>query len=83
MKKRFTCLAAAGLLPIVPSAAGAEEVTIQVGDQKAGRRALLDDAVVAEIQEASARSVRYGVLSKRIDAAAAVDRSFNAAVPSQ
>jgi sulfonate transport system substrate-binding protein len=43
----------------------------------------IDDALVAEIQEASDRSVRYGVLSKRIDVAAAVDRSFNAAVPSQ
>ena len=43
----------------------------------------IDDALVAEIQAAADRSVRYGILPKKIDVAAAVDRSFNAVAPSQ
>jgi sulfonate transport system substrate-binding protein len=43
----------------------------------------IDDALVAEIQEAADRAVRYGILPKTLDVAASVDRSFNAAVPSQ
>ncbi len=39
----------------------------------------IDDAVVTEVQEASDRATRYGILSKRLDVGQAVDRSFTAA----
>ena len=39
----------------------------------------IDDAVVKEVQEASDRATRYGILSKTLDVGRAVDRSFTAA----
>ncbi|MCJ2056081.1 ABC transporter substrate-binding protein [Methylobacterium sp. J-048] len=39
----------------------------------------IDDGVVAEVQEASDRATRYGILSKRLDVGQVVDRSFTAA----
>lgn len=39
----------------------------------------IDDGVVAEVQEASDRATRYGILGKRLDVSQAVDRSFTAA----
>jgi sulfonate transport system substrate-binding protein len=39
----------------------------------------IDDGVVKEIQEASDRATRYGILSKTLDVGRAVDRSFTAA----
>ncbi|WP_267361082.1 MULTISPECIES: ABC transporter substrate-binding protein [unclassified Methylobacterium] len=40
---------------------------------------VIDAAIVQEIQEASDRATRYGILSKRLDVGQAVDRSFTAA----
>ncbi|WP_267428526.1 ABC transporter substrate-binding protein [Methylobacterium sp. GC_Met_2] len=40
---------------------------------------VIDAAIVKEIQEASDRATRYGLLSKRLDVGHAVDRSFTAA----
>lgn len=39
----------------------------------------IDEAVVKEVQEASDRATRYGILSKKLDVGKAVDRSFTAA----
>ncbi|GJE09329.1 Putative aliphatic sulfonates-binding protein [Methylobacterium longum] len=39
----------------------------------------IDDGVVKEIQEASDRATRYGILSRTLDVGRAVDRSFTAA----
>jgi sulfonate transport system substrate-binding protein len=39
----------------------------------------IDDDVVREVQEASDRATRYGILSKRLAVGQAVDRSFTAA----
>jgi sulfonate transport system substrate-binding protein len=39
----------------------------------------IDDAVVKEVQEASDRATRYGILSRTLDVGRAVDRSFTAA----
>jgi len=38
----------------------------------------IDTAVIKEVQEASDRSTRYGILSKQLDVSKAVDRSFTA-----
>ena len=43
----------------------------------------IDDGVIAEVQQAADRSVRYGILSKRLDVAAAIDRSFDAPAVTQ
>jgi sulfonate transport system substrate-binding protein len=40
---------------------------------------VIDAAVVNELQEASDRATRYGILSKRLEVGRAVDRSFTAA----
>jgi len=40
---------------------------------------IIDDGVVAEVQAASDRATRYGILSKTLDVGRAVDRSFTAA----
>jgi sulfonate transport system substrate-binding protein len=40
---------------------------------------VIDAAVVREVQEASDRATRYGILSKSLDVSQAVDRSFTAA----
>jgi sulfonate transport system substrate-binding protein len=40
---------------------------------------VIDAAVVREVQEASDRATRYGILSKSLDVSKAVDRSFTAA----
>lgn len=40
---------------------------------------VIDENVVKEVQEASDRSTRYGILPKQIDVGKAVDRSFTAA----
>jgi len=37
----------------------------------------IDDGVVAEVQQAADRSLRYGILPKKLDVAAAIDRSFD------
>ena len=39
----------------------------------------IDEAIVKEVQEASDRATRYGILSKKLDVGKAVDRSFTAA----
>src|SRR3982075_4546015 len=39
----------------------------------------IDETVVKEVQEASDRATRYGILSKTLDVSKAVDRSFTAA----
>ena len=40
---------------------------------------VIDENIVKEIQEASDRATRYGILSKTLDVSKAVDRSFTAA----
>src|SRR6266481_2284014 len=42
----------------------------------------IDDTVVSEVQAASDRATRYGILSKQLDVSKAVDRSFTDAVNS-
>jgi len=42
----------------------------------------IDDDVVKEVQAASDRATRYGILGKQLDVSKAVDRSFNAPVGS-
>jgi sulfonate transport system substrate-binding protein len=39
----------------------------------------IDENIVKEVQEASDRATRYGILSKKVDVGKAVDRSFTAA----
>ncbi|WP_419830098.1 ABC transporter substrate-binding protein [Methylobacterium sp.] len=41
----------------------------------------IDDGVVAEVQEASDRATRYGILAKRLDVGRVLDRSFTAPAP--
>jgi sulfonate transport system substrate-binding protein len=43
---------------------------------------VIDAGIVKEIQEASDRATRYGILSKTLDVSKAVDRSFTAAAAS-
>jgi sulfonate transport system substrate-binding protein len=43
---------------------------------------VIDTGVVKEVQEASDRATRYGILSKSLDVSQAVDRSFTAAAAS-
>ena len=40
---------------------------------------MIDAGIVKEVQEASDRATRYGILSKTLDVGKAVDRSFTAA----
>ena len=40
---------------------------------------MIDTGIVKEIQEASDRATRYGILSRTLDVSKAVDRSFTAA----
>jgi sulfonate transport system substrate-binding protein len=40
---------------------------------------VIDADIVKEVQEASDRATRYGILSKTLDVSKAVDRSFTAA----
>jgi sulfonate transport system substrate-binding protein len=42
----------------------------------------IDEGIVKEIQEASDRATRFGILTKTLDVNQAVDRSFTAAVNS-
>jgi sulfonate transport system substrate-binding protein len=42
----------------------------------------IDDTIVREVQAASDRATRYGILSKQLDVGKAVDRSFTAVVSS-
>ena len=42
----------------------------------------IDENIVREVQEASDRATRYGILSKKLDVNKAVDRSFTAAANS-
>jgi sulfonate transport system substrate-binding protein len=42
----------------------------------------IDDDVVKEVQAASDRATRYGILSKQLDVSRAVDRGFNTPVNS-
>jgi sulfonate transport system substrate-binding protein len=39
----------------------------------------IDETIIREVQEASDRATRYGILSKKLDVGKAVDRSFTAA----
>jgi sulfonate transport system substrate-binding protein len=39
---------------------------------------VIDESVIKEVQEASDRATRYGILSKKLDVSKAVDRSFAA-----
>ena len=41
---------------------------------------VIDTAIVKEVQEASDRATRYGILAKTLDVSKAVDRSFTAAL---
>ena len=43
----------------------------------------IDDAIVAEVQQAADRSLRYGILPRKLDVAAAIDRSFGGAAVTQ
>jgi len=43
----------------------------------------IDDGVVAEVQQAADRSLRYGILSRKLDVAAAIDRSFDGQAATQ
>ena len=43
---------------------------------------VIDETIVKEVQEASDRATRYGILSKTLDVSKAVDRSFTAAANS-
>jgi sulfonate transport system substrate-binding protein len=40
---------------------------------------VVDESIVREVQEASDRATRYGILAKTLDVSKAVDRSFTAA----
>ena len=40
---------------------------------------VIDENIVKEVQEASDRATRYGILSRTLDVSKAVDRSFTAA----
>ena len=40
---------------------------------------IIDENIVKEVQEASDRATRYGILSRTLDVSKAVDRSFTAA----
>jgi len=42
----------------------------------------IDENIVKEVQEASDRATRYGILSKKLDVSKAVDRSFAASANS-
>lgn len=42
----------------------------------------IDETIVKEVQEASDRATRYGILSRKLDVGKAVDRSFTAAANS-
>jgi len=42
---------------------------------------VIDESIVKEVQAASDRATRYGILSKMLDVSKAVDRSFTAASP--
>jgi sulfonate transport system substrate-binding protein len=42
----------------------------------------IDDGVVKEVQAASDRATRYGILSRQVDVARAVDPSFNTPIGS-
>jgi sulfonate transport system substrate-binding protein len=55
----------------VPRAAYSAQRTSPIG---------IDDGVVAEIQEASDRATRYGILGKRLDVRRVLDRSFMTSV---
>jgi sulfonate transport system substrate-binding protein len=44
---------------------------------------VIDDTAIAEVQQAADRSTHYGILPKRIDVAAAIDRSFDGAAQTQ
>jgi sulfonate transport system substrate-binding protein len=40
---------------------------------------VIDAGIIKEVQEASDRATRYGIISKTVDVSKAVDRSFTAA----
>jgi sulfonate transport system substrate-binding protein len=40
---------------------------------------VIDQGIVKEVQEASDRATRYGIISKTLDVSRALDRSFTAA----
>jgi sulfonate transport system substrate-binding protein len=40
---------------------------------------VIDEGILREVQEASDRATRYGILAKTLDVSKAVDRSFTAA----
>lgn len=56
-----------------------EPVTRRAYDNRRTVPIAITDAVVEEVQQAADRSYRFGILSKKLDVAQAVDRSFAAA----
>ncbi len=55
-----------------------EDVLLAAYTAQRNRPIVIDEAVVKEVQEASDRATRYGILPRRLDVGQAVDRSFTA-----
>jgi sulfonate transport system substrate-binding protein len=55
-----------------------EDVLLQAYTAQRTSLIAIDEDVVKEVQEASDRSTRYGILGKKLDVSKAVDRSFTA-----
>ncbi len=53
-----------------------EDVLFAAYSAQRNRPIVIDDGVVREVQEASDRATRYGILARRLEVARAVDRSF-------
>lgn len=56
-----------------------EEVLLSAYTAQRTSPIVIDENVVKEVQKASDRSTRYGILPKTLDVSKAVDRSFTAA----
>lgn len=55
-----------------------EDVLLKAYTAQRSSPIAIDDTVIKEVQEASDRSTRYGILPKTLDVSKAVDRSFTA-----
>jgi sulfonate transport system substrate-binding protein len=56
-----------------------EDVLLQACTAQRTSPIAIDEKVIKEVQDASDRSTRYGILPKTLDVGKAVDRSFTAA----
>ena len=56
-----------------------EDVLLQAYTAQRTSPIAIDENVIKEVQEASDRSTRYGILPRKLDVNKAVDRSFTAA----